>query len=365
MPCRSSTPTTAGEQAVSRARAGTTILLIGAVGLLLLSTAAGATTGVPGERRTDDQRAVALLSRAATAIERTSFSGSRIVTMWGPDGATTVQVQVTHVAGQGTLAHMRDGGGLAEDALAFLAPGEGERSRHHLGFDSLSLLIVSYDIALGPVDEVAGRPAVVVEIGNGEAIAARIWVDSATGLPLRREVYDEGGRPAMSGTFVGLTVDDEAFIAHLPPGAPASDTEQMELAQHRDLEDRGWACPSRIGLLRLVDLERVASSAALHISYSDGLSRVSVFEQRGVLADDAIESFRHAEMGGTRVLLHEGMPRYVVWESGGTVYTVVSDAPLSTIGAVVAAFPEPTELGFWERVGGGMARLGVWVTPFV
>jgi sigma-E factor negative regulatory protein RseB len=368
MRCRSSTSTTAGEQAVSRARTGTTtttILLIGAVGLLLLSTAGAATAGVPGDAgRTDDQRAVALLSRAATAIERTSFHGSRIVTMWGPDGVTTVQVQVTHVAGQGTLAHMRDGG-LAEDAVAFLAPGEGERSRHHLGFDSLGLLIVSYDIALGPVDEVAGRPAVVVEIGKGEAIVARIWVDSATGLPLRREVYDEVGRPAMSGTFVSLTVDDEAFIAHLPPGAPASETEQIELAQHRDLEDEGWACPGRIGPLRLVDLERVASSAALHISYSDGLSRVSVFEQRGVLADDAIESFRHAEMGGTRVLLHEGMPRYVVWESGGTVYTVVSDAPLDTIGTVVAAFPKPAELGFWERIGGGMARLGVWVTPFV
>jgi sigma-E factor negative regulatory protein RseB len=319
---------------------------------------------VGGTGRLDDPRAVALLSRAATALESTSFSGSRIVTSWGPDGAATARVMVTHVAGQGTLALGR--GGLAEDAAAFLAPGEPDRrSRQDLGFDSLGLLIVSYDLALGPLDEVAGRPAQVVEIAQGEAVVARIWVDSATGLPLRRDVYDAAGGLAMSGAFARLSVDDEAFIPHLPPAAPTAESEEMALAQHRDLEDQGWACPSRIGALRLVDLERVALSSVLHMSYSDGLSRVSVFEQQGVLADDAVESFQHAEIGGVRVLLHEGMPRYVVWESGGTVYTVVSDAPLDTIGAVVAAYPKPAELGFWDRIGGGMVRLGVWATPFV
>jgi len=342
------------------------LLLIGALGLLLVAPASAAAQpyGVPSAER-DDASAIASLRRAAIAVERVSYRGTRIVSSWGSESSTTILVDVEHVARQGTLVRMR-GGGAAEDTTAFLAARD-EDSPHDpgLGVDSLELLTRTYDLREGTPGDVAGRAADVVEIGQAGQLVARIWVDRASGLPLRREIFDSTGQLAVESAFIDLQVTDDGFIAHLPPGAPDTDADQVGLSDVPDLQQRGWACPQQAGALHLVGVERVAD--ALHLSYSDGLSRVSVFEQRGDLDPRDLAGYSPRELGGRTVYVRAGMPSYAIWEASGTVYTLVSDAPVGTMERVIASYPgaDRTEPGFWGRVAGGLARMGAWVTPIV
>lgn len=348
------------------------LLLIGAVGLLLLAppAAGGQATSAP-LASSDDERAVALLRRAGVAQDHISYRGSRILSAWGSSGSTTALMDVEHVPGQGTLVRMQ-GGAAADETAAFLAAGESDRGRQPgLGVDSLRLLTESYDVWIGRSGRVAGRSAEVVEIGHHpQSLVARIWVDERTGLPLRKEMFDAQGRLATESAFIDLQVERDGFIAHLPPIPPHERRERYALAPEPGVSAGGWSCPQQVGSLRLVSVERTetssGSSTARHMSYSDGLSRVSVFEQRGSLAGQELSGFTQRRVGDATVHVSEGMPSAVVWEDDGTVYTAVSDAPMDTIERVVEAYPHaPSERGFWGRVASGFGRMGAWVTPLV
>jgi hypothetical protein len=46
------------------------------------------------------------------------------------------------------------------------------------------------------------------------------------------------------------------------------------------------------------------------------------------------------------------------------VYTVMADAPVQTVDAVVGVLPHDTPPGFWKRMSRGFVRLASWVNPF-
>lgn len=349
-----------------------TVLLIGAVGIVLLapSALAAPAAGAPVSVK-DDERAVALLHRASVALDQVSYRGSRILSAWGAAGSTTALMDVEHAPGQGTLVRLR-GGSEADDTAAFLAATEGDNGhRPGLGVDSLRLLTESYDVWTGRSGRVAGRSAEVVEIGHHpHTVVARIWVDERSGLPLRKEMFDAQGRLARESAFIDLEIEPDGFIAHLPPTPPDAASERLALAPAPGVASTEWSCPQQVGSLRLVGVERTrtapGSSAARHMSYSDGLSRVSVFEQRGSLEEQELSGFTPRRVGGVTVQVREGMPSSVVWEDDGTVYTAVSDAPMDTIERVVRAYPHASgERGFWGRVASGFGRLSAWVAPLV
>jgi sigma-E factor negative regulatory protein RseB len=352
---------------VTPLRPAAALVLLSAVGMLVLSSGAGA-HAAPGSRAdpADDARALALLDRAVAALEQTSYSGTRVVSSWGRLGTTSLQADLTHVAGQGTLVSIHGGGADGQDNVAFLEVGDAGRvSRSGLGVDSVGLLSDGYHVATSGRARVAGRRADVVDVSLDAVPVARLWLDGATGLPLRREVYDGRGRLASASIFVDLRVDAGAFLAHLPPIPPSGGSAEVAFDRRIAQQRHGWACPSAAGAMRLVDMERVDGSSATHLAYSDGLSRVSVFEQNGSLDEDSTAEFEVAEIGGRQVFLKEGMPTYVMWENDGTVYTVVSDAPVNTIARLVAAYPRRPAEDFWTRVGSGLARMGAWLTPAV
>jgi MucB/RseB N-terminal domain len=350
---------------VTPLRPAAALVVLSAVGMLVL-TGAGAHAGPPAASEpADDARALALLDRAVAALEHTSYSGTRVVTSWSRHGTTSVQVDLTHVAGQGTLVSIR-GGARGQDTVAFLEAGDaGSVGRSGLGVNSVALLSDGYHLTTAGPARVAGRHTDVVEVSLDDVPVARLWLDQSTGLPLRREVYDATGGLAATSVFVDLRVDTGAFLAHLPPIPPSGGTANVAPDRRFALQRHGWACPSAAGALRLVDIERVDGSSAIHLAYSDGLSRVSVFEQRGRLDDDSTAGFEGTEIGGRHVFVKEGMPTYAMWENDGTVYTVVSDAPLDTIARLIAAHPRRPAEDFWTRVGSGLARMGAWLTPAV
>jgi sigma-E factor negative regulatory protein RseB len=351
-------------------------LVVGMVAVLFLVTpAANAYRYAYGGAGDDDHRAVDLLRRAAVAMRATSYSGTRVISAWGHEGATTVLVDVEHVSGQGMRLSLR--GGVAEETPSFLAGGlDTSAGLGHLTVDSLELLTDAYAVTLGRHDSVAGRPSTVVEVSRAGDVVARLWVDDASGMLLRREVFDLSGDLVRESTFIDIDVATSGFMAHLPPTAPApvaSDplAHEIGLFQMRALETAGWDCPRQAGPMQLVDVETLSDglagggAGALHLTYSDGLTRMSVFEQRGSLDADSVRGFARLRAGGQVVHVREGMTTYAMWEDDGLVFTAVTDAPLDTLARVVASRPPriSIEPGFWGRVVTGLTRLGGWATP--
>lgn len=351
-------------------------MLLGTVGLVLLgpgaTPAASATLDCPNRPMDppphlsgDDPRALLLLQQTMTAMTGLSYSGTQMITAWGRGEVTSAVLDVNHVAGQGTLVRVR-GGAVGDGAPTFLAdirsssPQIGE-----LGISSLELLASSYDVSLTATGQVSGREASVVDVSRGGRPMARMWVDTGTGLLLRREVFDGSGRLVGESVFLDVMLGERSFIEHLPPAEPDEGARSLGLQARGWMEQAGWHVSPRIATLALVDIAVLADAEAVHLSYSDGLFRVSVFEQRGPLDADALDGFTRADVAGRTAWVRQGIPSYVVWEGDGIVYTAVSDAPVSMLTRLMPATPPPTaeSPGFWSRVGAGLSQMSAWISP--
>jgi sigma-E factor negative regulatory protein RseB len=350
------------------ARTGLLLLVAGVVGALG-GTAAPASAALErfGGSGDDDPRAVDVLHRSAVAMRTTSYSGTRLLSAWGRHDATTLLVDVEHVPGQGTRLSLR-GGGLPKDTATFLASGPGA-ARAALSLGSFDLLTDSYAVTLGPDDSVAGRPCAVVEVKRAGETAARLWVDERSGLLLRSEVFDPAGRLVRESTFIDVHVATDDFLAHLPPTAPEPPADEgVGLRGRHALEVAGWDCPRLAGTMRLVGIESLGRTGAMHLTYTDGLTRLSVFEQRGSLDPASVRGFARMRLAGRLLHVREGMPTYAVWQDDGLVFTAVTDGTVGSLVGVVAgesATRTSPEGGLWHRIAGGLARLGSWATPLL
>lgn len=318
----------------------------------------------PTPARGDDSAAVAALRRAVAAPRRVAYVGVREVNGVTRGQAATFQIEVRHVPGQGTRFQVPSG--LDETTATFVTQGE-TAERQGLAGGRLDQLVAGYDLTVAGTGSVAGRSASVVSASNDGALAARFFIDEATGMLLRRELYD-AGRLVRSSSFVSVSTATSGFISHLPPelDAPVATTVSTRLAP--SLNDDGWTCPADLdddfALTKLHQIQ--VDGDVLHAAYSDGLSTVSVFEQRGSLDDSGLVGFRHVVVGGSPVTLKEGLPTVAVWESAGTVYTVVTDAPAGTAARIIASLPhdEPSaQSDDGLRVTRGLTRIGSFLTP--
>jgi sigma-E factor negative regulatory protein RseB len=339
---------------------------------LVRSSDAVSAGAVPGT----DPQAQALLQRAVEAENATRYQGVEFMSVDDdavPVGAasagtaadeTTAVVDVTHLPGQGTV--------LVEDADNG-TPGRAAFSAALSGADSsrpnllLGLLGQTYRLELGTGGLVAGRYAeqVVARRADG-SVAARFWTDAATGLLLRRDVLSPDGRLVRMSEFVQLALT-AAAPRHLPVMLPALAGQSLSDSDLDGWRSRGWPCARVLGGLSLFDARSEPGSAGpvLHLSYSDGLSTVSVFLQPGRLDPAGLAATSVETVGGEPVWVRSGVPREMVWSSRGYVITVVADAPHATVTAVVASLPHGVEAtGGWARVERGVARVMSWLNPF-
>ena len=103
----------------------------------------------------------------------------------------------------------------------------------------------------------------------------------------------------------------------------------------------------------------------LQLSYSDGLSTLSLFVQKGELPDKEEGTAR--PVGGGTVWVSAGTPERIVWAGEGRTWTLLSDAPESTVADALLVLPHtqtPVEDGAVSRVWRGMAVVGAWLNPF-
>lgn len=335
----------------------------------LLPAAGAANTplaGTPSLRA--DVGALQLLEKAERAPATTAYHGVQFISAWTEYGASGLVVEVNHRPGVGTSVHT-DGNAYTAPADTYV-PADDKQPSLVSGSNALALLTTNYELIRAGGRTVAGRATDVVEARRPGARtpSGRFWIDVETGLVLRREVYDDRGRTTRASAFVEIEVGRAHIRGRARSRLPAAWPQEVADEDFARMRADGWHCPKRLaGSLSLVDARRGGGARApiLHLSFSDGLSSVSLFEQRGRLNVDKLEGYQATSRHGGTVYERAGVPMRVVWESEGMVFTIVADAPATTVDEVVSALPQPDQSGGgWGRLSRGMDRVASWFNPF-
>jgi sigma-E factor negative regulatory protein RseB len=316
-----------------------------------------------------------LLSAAASAALTVPYGGEQLVAWWGPQGSSMSLIQVWHPRNRSVRANATDMGaapaGLAAGLDGPSVPGPAIATSPAaqdpdgvLGISQqmVDLIPAHYSVAAAGRGQVAGRPAVMVQLTRPDgSLAARFWLDQATKLLLRREIFDTGSTLISEDTFLDLNLSETA-LAGMPAQSVSEWPAKLTAAQVTALRAQGWPAPGGLpGGLRLLAAHR--TSQAVDLDYSDGLSVVSVFVQRGELPV-VLPGWREISVSGYEVYSSDPDQRSLSWSAHGFVYTVIAAAPPAVVSSVVAAMPHDPPRGFWGRIAHGLKRLASWANPF-
>jgi sigma-E factor negative regulatory protein RseB len=338
------------------------------------AVAARAATGgkvpVPG-RRPGAALAVRLLAQAAQAAIVTSYQAEEVTTRWSQGSSGSVLVSdIWHVSGGHTVTQTLDAGAPASSQPYQSSDDDGQAPEGVLGVTVplVQLLESHYVVAYAGASSAVDRTAQVVEARRADgSLAARFWLDDATKLPLEREVFDTAAQLISRDVFINVRFAKQGSAPASGPADPqGSWTDPFSQAQLLALRARGWLVPAQLpgGLSLFTGAETVASAdTVLDLGYSDGLSVISVFEQRGHLPA-SLPGWRKTTVAGHVVFVAEPDQRSLTWAGRGMVYTVVADAPTQTVDAVIGALPYDKPPGFWKRMTRGLVRLASWANPF-
>jgi sigma-E factor negative regulatory protein RseB len=242
----------------------------------------------------------------------------------------------------------------------------------HSATDSLdarlfSLLANHYELRLAGVGICDGRKARLVEarrMDAGRSLAGRFWVDTRSGLLLRREVLDANGELMRRSDLVAMRLGGVGATSVATPVAPQG--ERLDEAALARFASQGWPVVRALpGKLELYDA-RWLTDGVLQMAYSDGLSTLSLFVQRGNLPPTRSGVVRR--VGGGTVWQAPGEPERVVWSGDGLTWTLVADIAPALVDEVVGVLPHTqtavSEDGLAPRVWRGMSRVGAWLNPF-
>lgn len=312
----------------------------------------------------DDPSAVVELARALEAPEQLGYVGVLVIRSVSLGDTASFRVEVQHVPGQGTRFDvLRQNGDVRGESFIT----EPRVAAHEPAGDPLDKLASAYDLYVEGRQEIGGRAATVVSASQHDQVTARFWIDVRTGLLLQRALYVDGQLVRWSG-YSSIDVNRHGFMPHLPPELATPQTTALSKAAAPALNDLGWTCPQwltqrfRLSLLHQVDTD----GGVMRADYTDGLSNISVFEERGSLDTSSLGDFHGVMVGGNLVYVKAGLPMLAVWESGGTVFTVVTDAPRPMADALISRLPHRAaegETGLASRVGHGLSRLVSAVSP--
>jgi sigma-E factor negative regulatory protein RseB len=327
------------------------------------------------------RRGLLLMSLAAAACQNISYRGVQIVAWSSSRGSTAYVIDVWHQPGQPELAES-ESDSVPRDISGPAADGTGAAvGVLTISPAMLALLRSNYVIEYAGSGSSSNRPAQIVAVRRRDGtLAAQYWLDQHTGLPLRREMYDESGHRVSEGAFIDLEIgpgkigsmppaQGQAWEAYVQPTRSGGRGSPPNAARIAELRASGWPVPRALaGNMTLASLTRTATKAGpvLDASYSDGLSVVSVFIQRGEIS---------GSLPGWHLSRIDSVPVYatqsgdldeqgLAWSAGGFVYTVIADAPPDSIAQIVVELPHERPAGFWERVGRGIKRISSWFDPF-
>lgn len=335
------------------------LLLTGLAGLEALAAGAPVLARVPGPdssaATSSSPRALQLLDTAVRVARDRPWSGVQQVTSWQSGVARTAVLSVTYDPAVGSV--VRD----PTDRMSALAVPPDVLDERLVG-----LLGSRYDLSVTTTGRCAGRLSDLVEArrraGSGAGVVAgRFWVDRTTGMVLRRDVLAASGSVVRRTAFVHL---DSAAAPTVVPAAQAlrptgRRVTAVELAGMRTAAPA--ELPEGMQLFEARMHDRV-----LQLTYSDGLSSLSLFVQPGAVPPSVRGAMQRR--GGYDVLSVAPDREQLVWAGGGRTWTLVSDAPAGAVDAAVAALPhgdgERVADALPDRTWRGLSRVGAWLNPF-
>ncbi len=324
-----------------------------------------------GRAGTAQAAGLRLLSEAAVASRSVSYQGVETA-WWGRGSGDTSLVDVWHQPGgqavlQAPTAPLE---WPAQTGQPLPLSGAGHTNLAAvtvLGMTRqlVALLGAHYLVAVTGRGSVAGRPARIVTVRRRSgSLAAWVWLDSSTGLPLRKEMFDTRAHVISDVAFTELSLGPRAATRQPSAGARPWRT-TLAAGQLGRLRAAGWPLPGpALGQLALISAREDGAQAGpvVGLDYSDGLSVVSVFVQRGHLPA-SIGGWSQIALAGHRVYANDPDDLSLAWSAHGYVYTMIAAAPPDTVSQVVAALPHDSEPGLLGRLGRGLHRLLSWLTP--
>ncbi|HEX2041351.1 MAG TPA: sigma-E factor regulatory protein RseB domain-containing protein [Acidimicrobiales bacterium] len=181
---------------------------------------------------------------------------------------------------------------------------------------------------------VADRAARVLEVREGAMLRQRLALDMQTNLVLRREHLATDGRVERVVTFTSLKIPDQP-----PVPAPPSSSED-----HAGRAISAVSAPFSAPPVLREGYRRVGlyeDGGVVQALYNDGLYDLSVFEQRGRLnRGDVPASGRRLKLGDRRAWGYTWPGGHMLlWHAEGTVYAMVSDAPMEHLIAAADSLP--------------------------
>lgn len=307
-----------------------------------------------------------LLDRAAAAGLDTSYQGVELIAQSGVTGTVTMISNVWHRDAGLTITQTSEATVLAGNQPYVAYDGDTRAPEGVFGVTKtlVGLLGSHYTAVFRGTGTAVNRPALIVELDRPDgSLAARFWLDSKTLVPLRRDVFDTSAQLISEDAFV--QVQFGSLTTAPTAGAPIQSEWSRVGAPAKllaELNGQGWklsaALPGGLSLYEAAQ-SQTGSGEVVDLDYSDGLSVISLFVQRGTLA----------KTGGWQPVSVRGHVVYVAgrsitWTGRGFVYTMIADAPPRTVEDVIVSLPQNASPGFLSRIGRGLDRLGTLVNPF-
>jgi negative regulator of sigma E activity len=311
-----------------------------------------------------------LLAKSAVAGHAASYQGVEMIAQLGVSGPETMVSDVWHRSGV-TVTQTSDTATLTNSQPYVSYDVDSSSPDGVFGVTStlVGLLGKHYVAIYRGTGSAVGRPAFVVELDRSDgSLAARFWLDEQTMVPLRREVYDASDQLISEDAFVqvqfGALTSPPAATGTPAAAAGGSWTTAAAPGQLvADLDRQGWQLPSALpgGLpLYAAAQSQTGAGQVVEICYSDGLSVVSLFVQRGTLAPKAAGWQQVSLLGHQAYVAGHS----VIWAGDGFVYTMMADAPPGVATQVVASVPQDIAPGILDRIRRGLDRLAALIDPF-
>jgi sigma-E factor negative regulatory protein RseB len=309
-------------------------------------------------RTPSGREALQLMTRTARACRTNAFSGVEVARWWGPAGLRVWLARIWHRPGAATIAQPLE----TADGQPALGPGLSTvLSAQQLAQLRLGFLLVYVGSAT-----VGDRRADLVAVDRPDgSLAAKYWLDVETGLPLRREVFDDRAHVVSDVSITDLQTGPQA-LQGMPVGASEVATQQLGPSAVSALRAKGWPLPDELpGGMVLVAASKAGlrPGPVISLSYSDGLSVISLFVQRGVLPSME-QGWRRVTLGDHDVYALDPDDQTITWVGDGYVFTMIAQAPSDTVDRALSALPHSSEPGFWGRLERGFRRLASWANPF-
>lgn len=271
-------------------------LIFGAAFFLFAGFALGQQAS-PGQ-----QDLVAWLQRVAEAARKLSYSGTFVYR----NGSQSETSRIVHVASNGNQMEkleVLDGSPrevirfndevkcyLPENRLVIIEQHSARRSFPALLSSSPAGLSDHYIFRRGGSARIAGMETQILRLEPRDnwRYGHQLWIDGASGLLLKAELFDERGETLESMAFTELRVGEPASAEALMPSAAIvaqKDAWQVRQAKSRDQrDDARWIFRADLpGYRRLAAMRRnmmrdaAPEEEVRHWLYSDGLAALSVF----------------------------------------------------------------------------------------